>query len=144
MKRVYSIILTLLIFSCHEQNPRDAASLVSGIYPVTTYIVDGDTLVSPSGLNRTPYLNFRTEVSRLEDNKLQVIYKYNTKEGVYCGSGSSNIRLQESEGKYILRNPDNTIDTYNGYADGKIFYTDGAGWDPKTGKRYRTVIVGVR
>jgi hypothetical protein len=144
MKNLSILFLTLLFFSCKEERVRDSALFVSGTYPVSLYIVDGDTLISPSGLNKTNFLNFRQEVSRMSENVVQVIYKYETKAGERCGSGYSDIHLVESEGKFTLRQPTNTINTYYGYATGKVFYTDAAGWDPKKDKRIRTIISGSR
>lgn len=144
MKNFSLAVLAIIFFSCKEEKLRDPASLVSGTYPVSLYIVDGDTLISPSGLNKTNFLNFRQKVSRMGENVVQVIYKYETKAGERCGSGYSDIQLIESEEKFTLRQPTNTIDTYYGYTAGKVFYTDAAGWDPKKDKRIRTVISGSR
>ena len=142
MKSIF-LVAPLLLLGCKDSPLNDPASQVAGLYRVTTYIVDTDTLISPKIGNLSSYPNLSIVVSRKDDCKVQVIYTTDPN-GSQGGTGFNDIVLKEDNNKYTLVSPQNTIDTYFGYTDGKTFYTDGAGWDFKKNKVIRTVIIGQR
>lgn len=142
MKNVL-LAASLLLVGCKDSPLNDPASQVAGLYRVTTYVVDSDTLISDKIGNISSYPNLFILVSRKDDSKVQVIYTTDPN-GSQGGTGFNDITLREDSNKYNLISLQNTIDTYFGYTDGKTFYTDGAGRDFKKNKVIRTIIVGER
>jgi len=139
----FFLLPLLMLLGCKNSPLDDPASQVAGLYRVTTYIVDSDTLISDKIGNISSYPNLSIVVSRTDDNKVQVVYTTDPK-GSQGGTGVANIVLERDNNKYTLVSPENTIDTYFGYTNGKTFYTDGAGRDFNKNKVIRTVIIGER
>lgn len=137
------LFASLLLIGCKDNSLDDPATQVSGLYRVTTYVVDGDTLISSKVGNLSSYPNLSIVVTRQDASSIQVIFTTDPNGG-RGGTGISHVQLTSNNNRYNLTAPNNTIDTNFGYTDGKTFYTDGAGWDPKKNEDIRTIIIGER
>ena len=137
------LLSALLLIGCKDNPLSDPASQLAGTYRVSNYMVDNDTLISAKTGNISAYPNLSIVVTRESDNSIQVVYTTDPT-GSRGGTGVAHIRVESSNNRYNLTAPDNTIDTNFGYADGKTFYTNGAGWDAKKNKVIRTIIIGER
>lgn len=137
------LFASLLLTGCKDNPLNDPASQVSGLYRVTTYVVDNDTLMSSRIGNISSYPNLSIAVTREDASNIQVIFTTDPN-GSRGGTGVSHVQITSNNNRYNLTAPGNTIDTNFGYTDGKTFYTDGAGWDPKKNKDIRTIIIGER
>ena len=137
------LFASLLLIGCKDNPLNDPASQVSGLYRVTTYVVDNDTLISSRIGNISSYPNLSIAVTREDASNIQVIFTTDPDRS-RGGTGISHVQIESSNNRYNLTSPGNTIDTNFGYTDGKTFYTNGAGWDPKKDKVIRTIIIGER
>ena len=109
------------LFGCQpKEQPSDVAARASGRYPVNFYVVDRDTLLSSTGINKLGLTNYYIEVSRVGPDSVRVMTNY-TKNGLSCGMGKD-VRIREVNGVFQLSANVNAPSVYEGRIEGQTFY----------------------
>lgn len=132
------LLLSSLIglFGCQpEDQPSDAAARASGTYAIQSYVVNGDTVYSTSGINKLGVSDFSIRVGRKTSDTVAVEYAQNRSTLPVANftnipvTGARIVYIEEKGGRFQLASYANAPFVYESSIDGNRFYERTVGYD---------------
>lgn len=136
MKRVLFLLLAFKLVGCQPSGqPTDTATRASGKYNVQHYLVNGDTLWSRAGVNKTGWSDYYIQISPKASSEVEVS-DYVSKNGSFCGTGSY-YSVVEKEGLFRISSNLNPPSSYQATIDNGLLNIQSTGMDiDSLNKRY--------
>ena len=127
MNKLLFFLSFIGLVSCQgNDQPSDVAARASGKYIVQAYVVNGDTLYSPKGINKIDVRDFYVQVDRKEPDSVRVGVFY-TKNGFNPTIALRDVGVSETNGTFQLTAKTDPLSAYEGRIEGNTFYERSVG-----------------
>ena len=127
LQRIMNKLLLFLSFigllSCQpEDQPTDVAARASGRFAVQSYVVNGDTLYTSSGINKIGVSEFFIAVDRKKPDSVRVGSVYKKIGDAGSIDFAKVVGVRETNGTFQLVAPSTVSSAYESSIDGNSFY----------------------
>ncbi|AKD54590.1 hypothetical protein [Spirosoma radiotolerans] len=136
MNKLFLLLALTGLFSCQpEDQPADVAARASGAYVIQSYVVNGDTVYSTSGINKLGVSNFSIRVGRKASDTVAVEYAQNRSTLPVANfsnipvTGTRIVYIEEKGGKFQLSSYEKAPFVYESSIDGNRFYERTVGYN---------------